>query len=184
MKLLTAALFLVVVACVARSYFFSFRSQSPTDYAQTGPAFSLTQHLNGAIQSEGVIYGPTGRVTNSFVAEMEGTWDGTQGRLREAFTYSNGTTQTREWHLTLGPDGTFTGTADDIIGTATGQISGSTAVIRYKIKLPKASGGHVLTVTDWLYVTENGAILNRSELRKFGIKVAELVATMRPAISP
>ena len=27
----------------------------------------------------------------------------------------------------------------------------------------------------------NGVIMNKSELRKFGIKVAELVATMRPA---
>ena len=46
--------------------------------------------------------------------------------------------------------------------------------------LPKDSGGHTLDVTDWLYLAENGAILNRSEMRKFGIKVAELVATMRP----
>ena len=28
---------------------------------------------------------------------------------------------------------------------------------------------------------ENGVIINRSQFRKFGIKVAELVATMRPA---
>jgi hypothetical protein len=28
---------------------------------------------------------------------------------------------------------------------------------------------------------ENGTIINRSQFRKFGIKVAELVATMRPA---
>jgi hypothetical protein len=27
---------------------------------------------------------------------------------------------------------------------------------------------------------ENGTIMNRSEFRKFGFKVAELVATMRP----
>jgi len=27
---------------------------------------------------------------------------------------------------------------------------------------------------------ENGTIMNRSEMRKFGVKVAELVATIRP----
>jgi hypothetical protein len=32
-----------------------------------------------------------------------------------------------------------------------------------------------------MYLMENGAIMNRSQFRKFGIKVAELVATMRPA---
>jgi hypothetical protein len=39
----------------------------------------------------------------------------------------------------------------------------------------------VLDVTDWMYLMENGTILNRSEMRKFGIKVVELIATMRPA---
>jgi hypothetical protein len=31
-----------------------------------------------------------------------------------------------------------------------------------------------------MYLTPNGTIVNRSQFRKFGIKVAELVATMRP----
>ena len=30
-----------------------------------------------------------------------------------------------------------------------------------------------------MYLMENGTIMNRSQFRKFGIKVAELVATMR-----
>lgn len=180
MKLLTALVILVLLVIVARSMFFSFRSQTPADYAGTGPAFSLTEHLNGEIMSEGLIYGPNGRVTNSFTARMEGSWDGNTGRLTEAFTYSNGQTQNREWHLTLGPDNTFTGTADDIVGEARGVVSGATVKMEYRIILPETSGGHVLDVTDWLYMTESGVILNRSELRKFGIKAAELVATMRP----
>jgi hypothetical protein len=52
--------------------------------------------------------------------------------------------------------------------------------LNYKIKLPEESGGHVLDTTDWMYLIENGAIINRSQFRKYGIKVAELVATMRP----
>ena len=34
-------------------------------------------------------------------------------------------------------------------------------------------------VTDWMYLVENGTVINRSQFRKFGVKVAELVATMR-----
>ena len=34
-----------------------------------------------------------------------------------------------------------------------------------------------LSLTDWMYLTPNGAIMNRN---KCGLKVAELVATMRP----
>jgi hypothetical protein len=32
-----------------------------------------------------------------------------------------------------------------------------------------------------MYLMPNGTIINRSQFRKFGIKVAELVATMRPS---
>ena len=54
-------------------------------------------------------------------------------------------------------------------------------MLRYKIRLTPEAGGHVLDVIDWMYLMENGTIMNRSQFRKFGIKVAELVATMRPA---
>ena len=53
-------------------------------------------------------------------------------------------------------------------------------MLKYTIELPGEAGGHRLDVTDWMYLTENGTIINRSEMRKFGFKVAELVATMRP----
>ena len=72
MKLLSFALLLVLLVITIRSHFFSFSAQSPQDYADTGPAFNLKEHLSGPILSEGLIYGPTGRVTNSFPAEMHG----------------------------------------------------------------------------------------------------------------
>ena len=159
----------------------SFRHQKPDHYAATGPAFDIKQHLNGPIISEGMIHGPNGRLASRFVADMKGEWDGNTGTLAESFRYDNGSTQERKWYLTLGENGSFTATADDIIGTAHGQVSGATLSMTYRIRLTEAAGGHVLNVTDWLYLMENGTILNRSELRKFGIKVAELTATMRPA---
>ncbi|WP_406645620.1 DUF3833 domain-containing protein [Aliisedimentitalea scapharcae] len=180
MKILTAILVLAMLIVLAKTLFLSFQAQSPSDYAKTNPAFDIKKHLSGAILSEGLIFGPTGKMTSSFVAEMVGEWDGDTGTLTEHFTYSNGAVQNRKWFLTLGPGNTFTATADDIIGEAKGEVSGSTATLTYKIVLPEDAGGHVLNVTDWMYLTDNGTIMNKSEMRKFGIKVAELVATMRP----
>lgn len=180
MKLFAALLLLIIVAMVAKNIFLGFRTQTPADYAKVGPAFSIKKHLSGEILSEGLIFGPTGKMTNSFVARMVGNWEGDVGTLTEDFTYSNGRKQSRKWFLKLGDDNSFTATADDIIGEARGVVSGSTISIEYTIILPEEAGGHTLTVTDWLYLTESGVIMNRSELRKFGIKVAELVATMRP----
>jgi hypothetical protein len=157
-----------------------FRAQTPEDYADEGREFDLRQHLKGPILCEGVIYGPTGRVTSRFVADFDARWDGNKGVMTEDFRYDSGRTQSREWRLTLGNDGSIKAEADDLDGVGTGMQKGSAVKLNYRIRLPKEAGGHVLDTTDWMYLMDNGAIMNRSQFRKFGFKVAELVATMRP----
>lgn len=179
---LAAALFgvlLTLALLYLRTAFASFRAQRPSDYKDLGPQFDLRQHLSGPIQCEGLIYGPTGRVTSRFVADMHGTWDGNSGVLSETFRYDSGTVQDRAWTMWLGNDGAIEATAPDVLGHASGRAEGSAVVLRYRIRLTPEAGGHVLDVTDWMYLMENGTIINRSQFTKFGIKVAELVATMR-----
>lgn len=165
----------------ARSRFLGFRAQTPDDYAGTEQTFDLREHLNGPLQCEGVIFGPTGRVTSRFVADFHATWDGDRGRMTERFRYCSGQTQDREWRLTLLGDGRIRAEADDVVGAGEGRQSGSGVRLSYRIRLPEESGGHVLDAVDWMYLVGNGTIINRSQLRKYGVKVAELVATIRPA---
>ena len=176
---------LVVIALITlRARYASFAAQAPSDYADKGPTFDLRKHLNGPMACEGVIFGPTGRVTSRFVADMQGSWDGTTGTLAEVFRYDSGTVQHRAWTLVLGAGGQITATAADVVGDGQGRVEGSGVLLRYRIQLTPEAGGHVLDVTDWMYLLDNGTIMNRSQFRKFGIKVAELVATMRRVPAP
>lgn len=175
--LIGAALALGAVGAKAR--FLDFRAQRPEEYAAQGPQFDLREHLKGPILCEGVIYGPTGRVSSRFVADFDARWDGNVGTMTEEFRYDSGSTQNREWRLTLGNDGSIKAEADDVVGVGNGMQAGPTVQLNYRIRLPEASGGHVLDTTDWMYLMENGSIMNRSQFRLYGIKVAELVATMR-----
>jgi len=170
---LTLALF------AARSRFADFLSQKPADFAGKGPLLDLRRHLSGPILCEGVIYGPLGRVTSRFVADMHAKWDGSTGIMTEDFRYDSGSKQHRIWTLTVGNDGRVKATAPDVVGVGEGRMEGPALRLDYRIRLPEDAGGHVLNVTDWMYLMENGTIMNRSQFRKFGIKVAELVATMR-----
>lgn len=184
MQLVLAALvgaFLVAALVWAQRRWFSFVAQRPEDYAATGPLFDIRETLAGRLVCEGVIYGPRGRVISRFVADMEGTWSGNSGTLTERFRYDSGSTQTRAWHLSLGENGRIRAEADDIVGTGAGAQSGGTVHLRYRIRLPSSAGGHVLDTTDWMYLVEDGTVVNRSQFRKFGITVAELVATVRKA---
>ena len=170
---------LVIVFAVLRSRFASFRAQKIEDYEDTLPRMDLRQHLNGPIRCEGIIYGPLGRVSSRFSARFDARWDGTKGVMEEHFRYDSGNTQDREWRLELGNDGRIKAEADDLVGVGEGQQVGSAVQLRYNIRLPKEAGGHVLSVVDWMYLTPEGTIVNRSQCRKGGTKVAELGATMQ-----
>lgn len=174
------AVIFVVAGLFVKSRYVSFWAQDPADYAG-GPAFDMRERFNGPIECEGVIYGPTGRVTSRFVANFDAKWEGNIGTVTERFRYDSGNVQDRQWIFTLGNDGSIKAEAGDLVGAGTGQQNGSAVNLNYDIKLTDDAGGHVLRVNDWMYLMENGTIMNRSQFRKFGIKVAELVATMRPA---
>jgi len=171
---------IVLLAAYARRRMWSFMAQKPEDYADGQPLFDLRTHLQGSIICEGVIYGPLGRVTSRFVGEFEAHWEGNVGVMKEHFRYDSGATQDREWNLRIGNDGRIHATAPDLVGTGSGFQMGSAVQLNYRIRLPEDSGGHVLDTVDWMYLAPNGTIVNRSQFRKFGIQVAELVATLRP----
>ncbi|ANB33009.1 DUF3833 family protein [Rhodovulum sulfidophilum] len=172
------ALALALVAAKVR--YLGFPAQKPADYSGQGPEFDLRRHLDGPILCEGVVYGPTGRVVSRFTGDFLAQWEGNSGTMTEEFRYDSGATQSRRWSFKLANDGSIAADAPDLVGSGHGMQQGSGVNLRYRIRLPEDSGGHVLAVTDWMYLMENGAIINRSQFRKFGFLVAELVATMRP----
>lgn len=159
-----------------------FRTQKPGDFAATGPAFDMRLHLNGPILCEGVIYGPLGRVSSRFVADMHGSWEGNTGTLAETFRYDTGVVQERCWTLRVDDAGTIIADAPDLVGSGSGTQQGPAVQMKYRIKLDASAGGHELNVIDWMYLMENGTIMNRSQFRKFGLPVAELIATMRKVV--
>lgn len=170
---------LMIVAVLLKERYVSFWAQKSDDYAD-GPLFDIRERFNGPVECEGVIYGPTGKVSSRFVANFNCTWEGNVCTMVEKFHYDSGAVQDRVWTLTLGNDGRIKAEAPDVVGTGSGQQKGSAVLLNYRIKLTEEAGGHALDVTDWMYLMANGNIMNRSQFRKWGIKVAELVATMRP----
>lgn len=177
----TVLLFLVVAIAAFRMRFLSFQGQLSADYLGLGPDFELTEQLSGDLVCDGMIFGPTGRVISRFHARMHGDWAEAGGTLAEHLEYDNGALQERAWSISFQgmAEGRFEARADDVDGVGHGIVQGPTVQMRYRIILPKDAGGYRLDVIDWMYLMENGTMINRSQFRKFGLLVAELVATIR-----
>lgn len=184
LKLATFAIFaaglgLGLALLWSKTRIWTFHAQSPTDYTAEVPAFDVRSELSGPIRCQGVIFDYKGQASSRFTADMNGRWTNDGGTLSENFVYHSGRKQDRCWTIKMGEGGAFTATAPDVVGEGHGIQSGPTVRLTYRIKLPEDVGSHVLDVVDWMYLAGDGVILNRSEFRKYGIKVAELFATMK-----
>ena len=145
-----------------------------TDYAAQKPVLELRDYFNGTLDAYGIFTDRSGQVVKRFTVVMECSWQGDQGVLDEAFSYSDGTKQRRVWRLQRLADGRYTGQADDVVGTALGQQSGNAFHWTYTLALPV--DGRVIEVQfdDWMYLMSDKVMLNKAAMRKWGVGLGEV----------
>lgn len=149
-------------------------SQQLASYAAQRPALDLKTYFNGRLIAHGMFQDRSGQVVRRFVVEMTGTWNGNQGVLDERFTYSDGKTERRVWRLIDDGNGRYRGSADDVVGEASGQVSGNAFQWRYTLRLPVDGRVYEVQFDDWMYLIDERVMLNRAEMRKFGIRLGEV----------
>jgi len=149
------------------------------NYLESKPKFDLKSYFTGPIQAWGIVQDRSGNITAQFDIDMLGTWEGNQGKLVEDFRYYDGKTQQRIWHITALGDGKYEGRADDIIGTAKGNSFGNAGEWVYTMDLPVGDTTYRLDFNDWMWAMNDGVLMNRSYMKKFGFKVAEITIFMK-----
>ena len=158
---------------------FGLGSQNVEAYAAETPRLDLRDFLSGALSAAGVFVGLSGRVERRFVIDMIGTWQGNNGTLEEHFRFADGETGDRVWTMSFADDRRFVATAPDVEGQAKGLQRGNAASMRYGLRVPRAKGEIVVGMEDWFYLMEDGTLINRARMTKFGLKVGELVVSFR-----
>jgi len=148
-------------------------------YKSSTPKIDVKQFFNGKVKAWGIVQNWSGDVVNKFDVTMEGTWNGDVGKLEEDFVYYNGKIQKRIWTLTKISDNEIEGKAGDIVGVATGKTSGDTLNFHYVMDIDVDGKTHRVKLDDWMWAMNDGVIINRSYIKKFGITVAELTIFMQ-----
>ncbi len=149
------------------------------DFAGETPELVLEEYFNGRLTAYGLIKDRRGRITSSFRADFMGSWDDDGiGTLDEVFVYNDGDVQERVWTFVPVGENRYIGTADDIVGEADMIVQGNTLHMDYVIRVPYRDRTIDLSIQDWLHLQPDGVILNHAYMRKFGIRVVELVVTI------
>jgi hypothetical protein len=144
------------------------------NYESERPQFAFRDYFNGTVDGWGIVQGRSGKVNKRFTVTIEGKWSGESGTLDENFKFSDGTTQRRVWTVRQQGPGRFTGTAADVVGEANGEAAGNALRWRYVMALPVDGTVYNIDFDDWMFLIDERVMLNRSEMRKFGIRVGEL----------
>lgn len=148
-------------------------------YKETTPHADIKEYFNGPVKAWGIVQDWQGRVVRRFDVDMVGEWNDDVGTLTENFNFYDGKTQQRIWTIKKIAAGTYEGTASDIIGTATGKAEGSAVRWNYIMDLPVDDTTYRIRFDDWMWVMNDGVLINRSYLKKFGITVSELTIFMQ-----
>ena len=145
-----------------------------TDYAQETPVLDLSRYFNGRMQAHGMFQDRFGKVVKRFTVAVHGQWTGNQGVLDEQFSYSDGSTDSRVWHLTQHPDGRVTGTAADVVGEAVGQMAGNSFHWQYTLRQPIGESVFLVQMEDWMVMVDERVVLNRTRMSKLGIHLGDV----------
>ncbi len=148
-------------------------------YKDTTPHADIKAYFTGPIKAWGIVQDHRGRVIRRFDVDMQGHWEGDTGTLTEHFKYYDGEEQQRIWTIQKLADGSYEGTASDIIDKAVGQSTGSAVRWHYVMDLPVGDTTYRIRFDDWMWMMNDGVLINRSYLKKFGITVSELTLIMQ-----
>ena len=137
-------------------------SSSLADYVGTTPEFSLPAYFSGQSVARGILQDYKGRITRHFCVDINGQWDGNKGTLHEQFYFNDGEQQTRIWRLNIDQQGNITGTADDVVGVASGRTEGAALRWNYTLQIPVNGSTYDFAVDDRMVQTDNDRLMNRS----------------------
>jgi hypothetical protein len=154
-------------------------------YASEKPALELSQFFEGTLDAWGVFQKRSGLVARRFHVEIQASWKNKdEGTLDEHFTYDDGEKQRRIWTLKRQADGTWQGTADDVVGMATGRVSGNALHWTYVLRLPVDGKEYLVDFDDWMWQLDADSMMNRSAMSKFGVDLGEVTLFFRKRVHP
>lgn len=147
------------------------------DYKDKKPILKLEEYFNGKTIARGVFEDRFGNIKKSFKVFIDGSWDGKFLILKEDFIYDDGTKDYREWKLTKDQNNPnhYSGYADGVIGTASGSVSGNAFNWKYGFKLKVGNSTLNVKFDDWMFLQEDGYLINIAKVKKFGITLGRVI---------
>ncbi len=142
-------------------------------FAGTKPVFDPIAFWAGHHRSWGVVENRAGGPTDTVATDCLGTPEPGGLHMVQTLTLGDGTVQHRDWHLQRDGSG-YVATANDMVGQAHGAAAGRVFHWRFVIALRPGNPLFNVTFDQWMYLLDDGSMMNRTTVRKLDVIVAEV----------
>ncbi len=149
------------------------------DFAETKPVFKPEEFFQGHSRAWGMFQDRFGNIRRQFVVDIDGTLQDGVLVLDESFVYADGEHAKRVWQIKPLGNGDYEGTAGDVVGTARGRTVGNAMRWAYDLDLPINGSTWRVHFDDWMLLQDDGVMLNKSTITKFGIELGQVFISFR-----
>ena len=145
--------------------------------AVTAPPLVLEQFFPVRTVGQGVFTNSWTGSERRFDVVIDGSWDGKTLTLVEDFVYADGEKDRKTWRLERTAPGVYTGMREDVVGQARAWTEGKVVRLEYSVSL----GGWTVDFSDVLALRDDGSLINKATVGKWGIRVGRVVLELRRA---
>jgi len=146
-------------------------------FSNTKPEFKLEEYFLGKTEAWGLFHDRFGNLKRSFKVDITGILSGNELILDERFLYDDGEKDKRIWNIKILGDKKYSGTANDVVGEARGEARGNAINWKYKLNLKVNDSNIRVDFDDWMFLQDRNILMNRAEVRKWGLKIGVVTLT-------
>ena len=154
-------------------------NMSVEQYRDSTPQLVLEDYFLGETRAWGIFQNRNGDVERQFTVDILGKMVDGNLVLEEDFIYADGTLDRRVWTIKKIDGKHYEGRASDVIGHATGHVSGNSLNWSYTLDLPYKDGTIEVQFDDWMFLQPDGVLLNKAKMTKFGFYLGEVTLVFK-----
>lgn len=166
MRVIGLAAVLMMAGCAA--------ALRPEAFSKTTPSFDPIAFWAGRTASWGVIENRDGAPTAIITTTTDATPEGADGLHMVQHVMTGGKDTVRDWHMRRLGHGMFEATANDMVGSARASASGRTLHWTWVLATRPGNCFFNVTMEQWMYLADNGTLMNRTIITKLGVRLAEV----------
>ena len=151
----------------------------PYDAAPQAKPFDLYDFYNGPTEAFGFVQSRDHKFQRQFNCRIVGDVAGDKLTLNETFWFDDGGEDRRTWNVERRGEGAYRATSDDIKGYAIGTTQGNVLTWKYNLYYEVFGARRLFSFNDWMIGVSDTEMINKSQMCKFGFRLADLVLTFR-----